>query len=73
VQGLIQIAAGLHHLQRGRARPAARLLGKGLLKLGAGPPNLLGGLRVASLAGDVTRLVAELAATGTTDAGLAEL
>jgi predicted metal-dependent hydrolase len=33
IQGLIQIAAGLHHLQAGRSRPAAALLGKGLEKL----------------------------------------
>jgi predicted metal-dependent hydrolase len=32
-QGLIQIAAGLHHLQQGRPRPAARLLARGLAKL----------------------------------------
>jgi hypothetical protein len=33
VQGLIQIAAGLHHLQGGRRRPATTLLRRGLAKL----------------------------------------
>jgi hypothetical protein len=33
VQGLIQIAAGLHHLQSGRRRPATTLLRRGLAKL----------------------------------------
>jgi hypothetical protein len=33
VQGLIQIAAGLHHLQGGRPRPAAAVLARGLAKL----------------------------------------
>jgi hypothetical protein len=33
VQGLIQIAAGLHHLQGGRRRPATTLLCRGLAKL----------------------------------------
>ncbi|MFL5303943.1 MAG: DUF309 domain-containing protein [Polyangia bacterium] len=33
VQGLIQIAAGLHHLQQHRRRPAVSLLRKGLEKL----------------------------------------
>ena len=33
VQGLIQLAAGLHHLRHRRARPAIGLLEKGLAKL----------------------------------------
>jgi hypothetical protein len=33
VQGLIQIAAGLHHLQGSRRRPATTLLCRGLAKL----------------------------------------
>jgi hypothetical protein len=36
VQGLIQIAAGFHHQQQGRRRPAVRLLEKGLTKVSAG-------------------------------------
>ncbi len=64
VQGLIQIAAGLHHLQAGRRGPAARLLEKGVMKL---PPaesttELLAGLRVAALIRDVARLLADLRA-----------
>jgi predicted metal-dependent hydrolase len=64
VQGLIQIAAGLHHLQQGRSRPAARLLGKGLAKLSRGAPTRFGDLRVDVLAGEVARLLAELEAPG---------
>lgn len=33
VQGLIQIAAGRHHLRHGRSRPGARLLAKGVEKI----------------------------------------
>jgi predicted metal-dependent hydrolase len=63
VQGLIQIAAGLHHLQQRRARPAAGLLRKGLEKLSR--PRTEGiGLscddRIDRLAGEVTRLLLEL-------------
>jgi predicted metal-dependent hydrolase len=60
VQGLIQIAAGLHHLQQGRPRPGVRLLAKGLEKLRGGSPMLLADLRVDSLSGAVARLLAEL-------------
>jgi uncharacterized protein len=59
VQGLIQISAGLHHLQHGRRRPAAGLLGKGLAKLSRGAPAPAG-LRTASLAVEVARLLKEL-------------
>jgi len=47
VQGLIQIAAGMHHAGRGRPRPAATLLAKGLHKLrtAGAPPGEAGGLR----------------------------
>jgi predicted metal-dependent hydrolase len=62
IQGLIQIAAGLHHLQQGRPRPAARLLAKGLEKLSPGVPAALADLPVDSLAGDVARLLADLEA-----------
>ena len=40
VQGLIQIAAALHHHQRGRPRPAASLLAKGLEKISRCSPAL---------------------------------
>jgi predicted metal-dependent hydrolase len=33
VQGLIQIAAGRHHLRNGRSRPGTRLLAKGMEKI----------------------------------------
>jgi len=62
VQGLIQIAAGLHHLQQGRPRPAARLLRKGLTKLSAEAFPPTAGLRVGTLARDVARLLVELEA-----------
>ena len=65
VQGLIQIAAGLHHLQRDRTRPATGLLRKGLEKLSRGRPSLLADLRIDRLAGQVARLLVELAAPGT--------
>ena len=61
VQGLIQIAAGLHHLQNGRRRPAARLLAKGIDKLSRGvlpaPPQL----SAASLAREVSIVLKALA------------
>ena len=71
VQGLIQIAAGLHHLQQHRAAPAARLLRKGLEKLSRslerrpereeaeGSGDRVRGDRLAS---QVTRLLVELEA-----------
>lgn len=64
VQGLIQIAAGLHHLQQRRPRPAAGLLRKGLDKISgaAFAPSI--DLHVKELARDVARLLAELDAPG---------
>jgi predicted metal-dependent hydrolase len=64
VQGLIQIAAGLHHLKEGRGGPAARLLEKGARKLAPdeSPAPLLAGLRVGALLREVARLLAELRA-----------
>jgi predicted metal-dependent hydrolase len=62
VQGLIQIAAGLHHLQHGRRGPAARLLGKGVKKVSRAAPAALGALPIDSLACDVARLLVELEA-----------
>ncbi len=62
VQGLIQIAAGLHHLNQGRRGPATRLLEKGAMKLSRdeSTTELLAGLRVRALIRDVARLLAEL-------------
>jgi Domain of unknown function (DUF309) len=60
LQGLIQIAAGLHHLKERRPRPAAGLLRKGLAKVSRGASAAPFGLPVAALACDVGRLLAEL-------------
>lgn len=49
VQGLIQIAAALHHLQNGRPRPAARLLAKSLEKISRCSPALRARLGVDSI------------------------
>ena len=64
VQGLIQIAAGLHHLQQHRSRPAVSLLRKGVEKLSRGKPGPTVTLRIGPLARQVTRLLTELAAPG---------
>lgn len=63
VQGLIQIAAGLHHLQQRRARPGAGLLRKGLGKLSQRRKDAVGpfGDRCLDrLAGELKRLLVEL-------------
>jgi len=62
VQGLIQIAAGLHHLEQRRSRPAAGLLRKGLAKVSQFAPPV--DLRVDALARDVARLLADLDTPG---------
>ena len=62
VQGLIQIAVGLHHLQQGRRTPAAGQLRKGLEKIARGVPAALGHLRIEALAREGARLLADLAA-----------
>jgi predicted metal-dependent hydrolase len=74
-QGLIQIAAGLHHLQQGRPRPAGRLLAKGLEKLSRRVTAALADLPIDSLAGDVARLLAEIEGprAGTPDPELIKL
>ena len=65
LQGLIQIAAGLHHLQRHRTRPATGLLRKGLEKLSRGRRGPPADLRIDLLAGQVTRLLVDLDGPGT--------
>jgi predicted metal-dependent hydrolase len=65
VQGLIQIAAGLHHLQKHRPAPAAGLLRRGLEKVSKCPKGSSAGLRIDLLAGQVERLLVELDATRT--------
>ena len=62
LQGLIQIAAGLHHLREGRSAPGARLLQKGADKLAAAPGGELAGLPLATLAAEVARTLAALRA-----------
>ncbi|HEX3903472.1 MAG TPA: DUF309 domain-containing protein [Polyangia bacterium] len=64
VQGLIQIAAGLHHLQKLRRRPATGLLRKGLEKLARDRRGSAVHLRIDLLAGHVARLLRELDAPG---------
>jgi predicted metal-dependent hydrolase len=66
VQGLIQLAAGLHHLQRRRLRPGTGLLRKGLEKLSRGSSPPIDGLPLDALARQVTRLLAALAPPGAT-------
>ena len=65
VQGLIQIAAGLHHLGQHRPRPAAVLLRKGLEKISRGVPAPFAHLGVEALTRAGARLLAELAAGAT--------
>jgi hypothetical protein len=66
VQGLIQIAAGLHHLQGGRRRPATTLLRRGLAKLTAvhetpiAGANLWPAAAVTKLCRDLTRFITQL-------------
>ena len=67
VQGLIQIAAGLHQLQRHRPGPAAGLLRKGLEKISRRRQDRevsRGRLRTDLLASEVARLLLELDAPG---------
>jgi hypothetical protein len=60
VQGLIQIAAALHHLQGGRRRPALALLRRGLTKLPAPGDRSAVALSTDALAGEVRALITEL-------------
>jgi predicted metal-dependent hydrolase len=66
LQGLIQIAAGLHHMQEQRPRPAAALLRKGLEKISQDVPAALAHLRIEALGGAMAVLLAGLSAEGTT-------
>ncbi len=65
MQGLIQLAAGLHHLQEQRPGPAATLLRKGLDKLSRGAGALPVALDLTGLTRDVARLLTELASGAT--------
>jgi hypothetical protein len=63
-QGLIQIAAGLYHLQQQRPQPAAGLLRKGLDKISQRVFALPVDLQVRALARDVAGLLDELEVPG---------
>lgn len=52
LQGLIQVTAAFHHLQRNNTLGATRLLRAALLKLEPCPPNF-GGISVARLRDDI--------------------
>lgn len=67
-QGLIQLAAGLHHLQQGRPRPAVALLRKGLQKLADCPETQPAGFRFAALARDLAAMLPTLAGSDATTA-----
>ena len=78
LQGLIQIAAGLHHLREGRPGPALKLLDKGLVKLRARPlaPLLLALVEEDSLvavAGAVETLRRDYPSTGESPADLSAI
>jgi len=59
LQGLIQIAAGCHHLQQGRRSPGQSLLAKGLAKV-AKAPQAVPSLDGAGLLTQVSELLAAL-------------
>jgi uncharacterized protein len=61
LQGMIQVATGLHKLGRGRGDVALRLIGSGLGKLD-GAPELLDGCQVGTLRRVAAEIVAALAA-----------
>jgi hypothetical protein len=73
VQGLIQLAAGLYHLQQRRHGPAAALLRKGLEKVSRHVPPSGTDLRVDELASGIDRLLAALAASDGTAPDLTAL
>jgi predicted metal-dependent hydrolase len=63
IQGLIQVATGLHKLDRGRGDVAATLLTKALAKLNGGPASL-DGVDVAAARTAAERILAELQGGG---------
>ncbi|HET6281717.1 MAG TPA: DUF309 domain-containing protein [Polyangia bacterium] len=63
VQGLIQIAAGLLHLQNGRRRPASGLLAKGIEKLSRGVLPAAPELLVDSLTRELSLMLKALASS----------
>jgi predicted metal-dependent hydrolase len=73
VQGLIQVAAGLHHLVAGRPRPAQAQLGKGLAKLASGLPPALSAWNIAAVIEEVARVRDGLAISDASAPALPEL
>jgi predicted metal-dependent hydrolase len=63
IQGMIQVATGLHKLQRHRSDVCATLLRKALAKL-VDCPDRLDGFDLAGMRGDATRLLDEIDAGG---------
>jgi predicted metal-dependent hydrolase len=66
LQGLIQVAAGLHQLACGRTAPAATLLARAAAKL-VDAPETLHGVDLASVRREAARLIAALAAGSPVD------
>jgi predicted metal-dependent hydrolase len=75
LQGLIQIATGLHKLDRGRADVCETLLRKGLDKLAGAPdrPDTLGQLDVAGARAGAERILDTLARGERADAASVRL
>ena len=71
VQGLIQIAAGLHHVKEGRPRPGARVIARGVEKVEQTATAIR--LPTAALLRDVRRLLAALEAAGRGEAEAARI
>jgi predicted metal-dependent hydrolase len=59
IQGMIQVATGLHKLARDQRASARTLFAKALAKL-SDAPELLAGLQLARLRGDAARVAAAL-------------
>jgi uncharacterized protein len=64
LQGLIQVAAAFHHLQRGNPRGTRSLLERARMRLGR-CPECFGGIDVSSLCRDIESWLQVLEAGGT--------
>jgi uncharacterized protein len=64
LQGLIQVAAAFHHLQRGNSRGTRSLLERARTRLGR-CPGCIGGIDVGSLCRDIESWLQVLEAGGT--------
>jgi uncharacterized protein len=65
LQGLIQVTAAFHHLQRNNTLGAGRLLHAALRRLERYPP-VLGGISVTALCDDIRELIQAINANGAT-------